>query len=289
MTEANLEQALEELKTTQDTLQAQQQEIEALKTKLLYLTETEIVKTRAELAANQKNLGDLTDTHSTTKRILDNVGNEVTQIQKHVQDTLEQEVTATKTLIQQTQKEAENLLVGAVMAFAMPEAPEGWFACNGEEISRTEYARLFERIGIVFGEGDGETTFNLPDLRGLFVRGWDNAGQIDLEREFATGQYDQIQTHNHEGITNSSGSHNHNLTCADSDDVEGVGKGAALIYAYWGVKKRDVEHHINYISDSGSHTHNLVIGEPTKFNSEYPRHGNETRPKNIALLYCIKY
>lgn len=255
----DLEQALEELKITHNTLQAQQQEIEALKTKLLYLTETEIVKTRAELA-------NLTDDHDFTQKMLQKTGNQIKQIQGTVKETLEQEVTATKTLIQQTQKEAENLLVGAVMAFAMPEAPEGWLACDGEEISRTEYARLFERISIIFGEGDGETTFNLPDLRGLFVRGWDNAGQIDPEREFATGQYDQIQTHSHS-------------TSLFADKVIIAKAGAKHV----GKGRR------TWYSDEKIAQY-LEITQPTSASSENPiRYGHETRPKNIALLYCIKY
>lgn len=297
MAEVNLEQALEELKITQETLQAQQQEIEALKTKLLYLTETEMIKTNAELVLNQKKLDELTDAHRITEKMVQNVGHEVTQIQGHVKDTLEQELTATKELIQQTQQEAENLFVGAVMAFAMSEAPEGWLECNGDEISRTEYARLFERIDVTFGEGDGETTFNLPDLRGLFVRGWDQEGLLDPEREFATGQDDQMQTHthvdeghSHKGITDYNGKHKHKLIFHGVQDGGNSYKGLTFSISGKWFQSSD------YTKKAGKHSHNFTtknsysnLGEPTEFNSERPRHGNETRPKNIALLYCIKY
>jgi hypothetical protein len=71
----------------------------------------------------------------------------------------------------------DELLVGCVMAFAMetpPEGWEGWLECNGQAVSRIEYKALFDRIGTVFGSGDGATTFNVPDLRGLVVKGWDS-------------------------------------------------------------------------------------------------------------------
>lgn len=51
------------------------------------------------------------------------------------------------------------------------DAPAGWLHCHGQAISRTTYAALFAAIGTVYGEGDGRTTFNVPDLRGAFLRG----------------------------------------------------------------------------------------------------------------------
>ena len=49
--------------------------------------------------------------------------------------------------------------------------PDGWLLCDGSAVSRTEYADLFDEIGTVWGEGDGTTTFNLPDARGRTFRG----------------------------------------------------------------------------------------------------------------------
>ena len=61
--------------------------------------------------------------------------------------------------------------LGTINAFGGATAPEGWLLCQGQAISRTEYADLFAVIGTNFGSGDGSTTFNLPDLRGEFLRG----------------------------------------------------------------------------------------------------------------------
>lgn len=69
---------------------------------------------------------------------------------------------------------------GCVMAFAGGgTAPAGWFICDGHEVSRTAYPALFAAIGVTYGSGDGSTTFNLPDFRGRFLRGY--LGQLSGE------------------------------------------------------------------------------------------------------------
>jgi microcystin-dependent protein len=72
------------------------------------------------------------------------------------------------------QKHPENefsLLVptGTINAYAGVNAPGGWLLCNGTEVSRSIYNKLFDIIGTIYGNGDGSTTFNLPDLRGRVV------------------------------------------------------------------------------------------------------------------------
>lgn len=69
---------------------------------------------------------------------------------------------------------------GCVMAFAGGgAAPSGWFICDGHEVSRAAYPALFAAIGVTYGSGDGSTTFNLPDFRGRFLRGY--LGQLSGE------------------------------------------------------------------------------------------------------------
>lgn len=132
---------------------------------------------------------------------------------------------------------------GAVMHFAMNTAPSGWLKANGAAVSRTTYAGLFTAIGTTFGAGDGSTTFNLPDMRGEFARGWDDGRGIDSGRSFGSAQADQLKSHNHT-ITSVTNSGN-------------FGAGGAAPYP------------------SGS----TVTGSTG---------GTETRPRNIALLACIK-
>jgi len=60
---------------------------------------------------------------------------------------------------------------GTVLPFAGSTAPEGWLLCDGSAINRTTYATLFAVTSTTYGTGDGSTTFNLPDMRGVFPRG----------------------------------------------------------------------------------------------------------------------
>jgi microcystin-dependent protein len=134
---------------------------------------------------------------------------------------------------------------GAVQSFAMTSAPSGWLECDGSEVSRTTYSTLYSAIGTTFGSGNGSTTFNVPDLRGEFVRGWDNGRGVDSGRSFGSAQADELKSHNHTVTT---------LGGASAVRPEDVGAGN--------------------------------VGSKTSTTSSTG--GNETRPRNIALLYCIK-
>lgn len=107
---------------------------------------------------------------------------------------------------------------GTIVAFAGNAAPEGWALCDGSPVDRTTFAELFAVIGISCGEGDGSTTFNLPDLRGRFLRGVDGGAGNDPDSASrtamnpggntgdATGsvQGDAYRSHAHQIITNTS-------------------------------------------------------------------------------------
>jgi microcystin-dependent protein len=67
---------------------------------------------------------------------------------------------------------------GTVIAFAANSAPRGFLLCNGAAVSRTTYAKLFEAIGTAYGEGDGSTTFNLPNMTDRFIQGSGTAGTV---------------------------------------------------------------------------------------------------------------
>lgn len=89
------------------------------------------------------------------------------------------------------------LPVSTVLYVSQQTAPTGFLKCNGAAISRTTYSALFAAIGTVFGVGNGATTFNLPDLRGEFIRGWDDARGIDAGRAFGSWQADELRSHQH--------------------------------------------------------------------------------------------
>lgn len=76
--------------------------------------------------------------------------------------------------------------IGTILPYAGSTAPEGTLVCNGAEVSRTTYAELFAAIGTTWGAGDEETTFNVPDLRGYFIRGvGGNSAELAVEQEDA--------------------------------------------------------------------------------------------------------
>ena len=157
---------------------------------------------------------------------------------------------------------------GAVMNFAMPTAPDGWLEADGSEVSRTEFSALFNAIGTVWGEGDGSTTFNLPDARGEFMRGWDNGRGIDSGRAFGSSQADENKAHNHSGEIGSVGNHSHSVTAA-RENRQWRGDGFTIA---------GVNETFNS-GGGGSHSHSLSIDNAG---------GNESRPRNIAILTCIK-
>lgn len=79
--------------------------------------------------------------------------------------------------------------------FAMKNPKGRWLFCDGREISRADYPELFEAIGTTYGEGDGTTTFNIPDRRGYFGRCLDAGAEVDYQsdREIGSKQGDAIR------------------------------------------------------------------------------------------------
>jgi phage-related tail fiber protein len=148
--------------------------------------------------------------------------------------------------------------VGTTIQYAGPYPPAGFLKENGAEVSRTVYAKLFAAIGTFYGPGDGATTFNVPDSRGEFIRGFDDGRGIDPQRVLGSLQLDSMQGHWHgprpgTTLNGSPGSWNGN---------NGTNGGYN-------------------IGSTGDPVTNGVNG--------IPRTSNETRPRNTSRLMCIKY
>jgi microcystin-dependent protein len=86
---------------------------------------------------------------------------------------LEQNITNLQTAITVliAQSLNDSVCIGDIKASTQTENHGSWLLCNGQAVSRATYADLFEVIGTSFGEGNGSTTFNVPDYRGKFLRG----------------------------------------------------------------------------------------------------------------------
>lgn len=157
---------------------------------------------------------------------------------------------------------------GTVAYFAGDTAPHGWLAANGAAVSRTGFAALFAAIGTRYGAGNGSTTFNVPDLRGEFVRGWDAGRGADRGRALGSGQEQSDRQHWHPVGHLRPG----------NDD-------ALFIARDWGAgyvgAAREVDGELNREVAQQISGGNLGTGAAIE-------HTGETRPRNVALLACIK-
>lgn len=122
--------------------------------------------------------------------------------------------------------------------------PDGYIKANGAAISRTVYAWLFGIIGTAFGAGDGSTTFNVPDLRGEFLRGLDDGRGVDAARVLGSWQADAFRAHVH--------------------DLLGGGGGPTA----------------PTFGANGSNSAGITTSSVG---------GTETRPRNVAGLFCIAW
>jgi len=73
------------------------------------------------------------------------------------------------------------LPVGAVIMWVADAAPDGWLLCDGRSVLQTDFPELFDVIGVAYGDGGSNDTFNLPDLRGRFPLGQDDMGGISAD------------------------------------------------------------------------------------------------------------
>jgi microcystin-dependent protein len=146
---------------------------------------------------------------------------------------------------------------GAVIYHAANVPPTGFIKANGASLSTTTYADLFAVIGYTFG-GSG-SSFSVPDLRGEFMRGWDDSRGIDSGRSFGSAQDHALEEHRHILYTGRNWTSSYHTVGSVSGHV---GNGYSASYNAGDSWIRD-------ISQGNS--------------------AAETRPRNIALLACIKY
>ena len=169
---------------------------------------------------------------------------------------------------------------GSVHMMATTTVPSGYLKCNGAAVSRSTYADLFAIVGTAHGAGDGSSTFNVPDLRGEFVRGWDDSRGVDSGRNFGSSQSDQNKQHNH-GVSDSG--HNHGIT--DPGHIHQI--------EYTNSHSGDGVIEESGVGLSGteptlSATTGIAINNATTGISINNHGGSEARPRNIAMMYVIK-
>ena len=147
----------------------------------------------------------------------------------------------------------EAIPVGVIVSYGSSISPNEWLICDGSYLSRSSYSRLFNVIGITFGNTNS-SNFRLPDLRGEFIRGLDSGRGADPDsgRNLGSFQNEEFKEHRH------------TLKGNDREDIAGQSLAAGL-----------------YSDDAENTT--------TDPNSISQAGGDETRPRNVALNFIIKY
>lgn len=151
---------------------------------------------------------------------------------------------------------------GTILPFGGTVAPSGFLLCNGQTVSRTDYSDLYAAIGDNFGNGNGSTTFHVPDLRGRFLRGVDSGVGNDPDRATRTAMNSGGNIGDNVGSVQDDAFESHSHRVKNADSVAG-----------------------------GPGTSGYVAG--STFNSWQSNAentgGNETRPKNANVNFIIKY
>lgn len=162
--------------------------------------------------------------------------------------------------------------VGSIFTFPVSTTPVGYLVCDGSAVSRTTYADLFALIGVTYGNGNGSTTFNLPDYRGKFLRGLDDGAGIDPEAALrldrgdgttgdvvGTNQDSAMLNHLHQvnppsTNTTSGGNHNHSVNPLNGNT-----------------------------SNSGNHNH--VVSSTSVWTDLVPTHTHRLRGREANISY----
>ena len=158
----------------------------------------------------------------------------------------------------------DNTPIGVIQPFVGATPPNDYLICDGSAISRITYATLFTITGTMYGSGDNSTTFNIPDLRGTFIRGAGNSGKLvtsvgnAVSGQLGVYQNDKMQGHYH---------------AAAFDNGTG-----ALWSQSWTASR-------NWTPQTAVPGGASPISDGT---NGVPRTGAETNPANLSLNYIIK-
>jgi phage-related tail fiber protein len=168
---------------------------------------------------------------------------------------------------------------GSIIPFAGPaeNIPAGWMLCDGSAVNRSTYANLYNAIGVAWGTGDGSTTFNLPDLRGMFLRGvagTDTIGDPDAGTRLANAQGGNsgnlVGSYQADAIRNITG---HFKSC---DKGNPDYSGSVYLISRWNHERKG----------GNSDSEGTLLGFDA---SRVVPVGSDNRPKNVAVTYIIKY
>lgn len=173
-------------------------------------------------------------------------------------------------------------------------APPGWLYANGQEVSRTTYAALWQRISTgpgnnlaatqaakthgQYGPGNGSTTFTLPNLYGSNADGGYFIRSIAPGRGIGSVQLDENKQHTHVATLSQSGRHKHNVPAVFNAAWESQSNNRSRI-SYGPTYSGSINETFTNMDETGEHTHTADVQNSG---------GTESRPKNIAYPVLIK-
>jgi len=171
---------------------------------------------------------------------------------------------------------------GMIVPFAGPaeNIPEGWLLCDGSEISRSDYANLYKAIGVCWGTGDNATTFNLPDLRGMFLRGVSGESGNDEDAE------------NRVLLKDNGGNTGNNVGSYQGDAIRNI---TGSCGTFGGENKGDLPaegalwRELGARKNKGDDANGCGIHSVHLDASRVVPVGSDNRPKNVYVTYIIKY
>lgn len=181
--------------------------------------------------------------------------------------------------------------VGSIVMWPSATVPSGWLHCNGQSVERDTYEDLFNVISDDYGADDGDH-FNVPDMRGLFVRGWANGESDDPGRASRTDRGDGT-TGDNIGTLQSDNEKEHDHYMFTSQNP-GSGTGGSDTRTEWAAKSPSVDATDYHAREAGTPFSNanweyhisVLPDEPDVIKSG--KSGSESRPKNIAMMYIIR-
>jgi microcystin-dependent protein len=211
--------------------------------------------------------------------------------------------------------------VGSILSYAGVSAPGGWLLCDGSEVSKTDYPRLFAVVGTMYGTASNGSNFVLPNLADRVPVGKSNTNSVgnsggnssvtlsvlQLPSHTHTGTSDVSGIHVHSGTTDANGSHTHTITdpghahtqTTINDDFNNSG-GSPPGFAADSAGSRTWSN-INSattdisINSAGSHTHSFTTGSSGNhshtFTTNATGSGNsiDIRNKYVVINYIIRY
>lgn len=168
---------------------------------------------------------------------------------------------------------------GMIAPFAGPadKVPAGWLLCDGRAVSRSEYINLYNAIGVAWGEGDGSTTFNLPDLRGMFLRGVSGDSGNDADAN-ARGM-----------LANNGGNTGNNVGSYQGDAIRNLTGTIPVLPSSLSIQPEGVFSIKSRVASGPAWYENsagIILAIDASL--QVPT-GNDNRPKNVYVTYIIKY